>query len=147
MTELETSRSPSSLPPPSGLVAHTRLERARQLLRTGLDQLCGQFESSDDEPPKSRPSIEVQVAMVGQLLRRQLEYDEKQLRLIAFPAMDDLDQHHNALLGKLSDVERALAGGDGFERILCIAADLHRYTSQYFEWLDGFFGKLPRGNE
>jgi hypothetical protein len=87
------------------------------------------------------------VAMVGQLLRRQLEFEQSQLLMVAFPATPELRTEHEILVGKLTDLERALAAGSSFVHISAIAEDLRHSTLQYFEWLDGFFGKMPRSYE
>jgi hypothetical protein len=144
MSEFETGNTTSSRPPPSGLVAHARMERARQLLWAGLDQLCGQVRQTCDEPPASRPSIEVQVAIVSQLLRRQLEFDQSQLTVVAFPVMADLQTHHAILEGKVLDLERGLRRGNSPEQVQAMVEDLRQWTTQYFEWLDGFFGAASR---
>lgn len=120
------------------------MNRGRQLVRVALEQLCTTVDNSGTERPLTRQAASVLVAMVRQVLERQLDLELPLLDSMEFPAMSELRNRHRALLWKLRDLEGILERGERGGSLLEAARRLDEDALEYFDWMDAFFCKATR---
>jgi hypothetical protein len=134
-----------SKPPAAGLAAYGRLDDARNHVRASLHQLCRQIAEADVAGAPQGDTMGVLMTEMSAVLVCHLRTEAALLERLAFPVMDELEQHQRAIVGKLSSLEQSLQRNRSIKSLFDVAHDLRQCVLWYFDWLDEVFCRPPRG--